>query len=474
MKRINARISLRRLVSLWLALLLTATVFGLFACDKAPTPPDSETESGTLEDSASTTEQGIVAPETLPESLKNYRVVYAIGSPDRVVSAANTLARQINLMTDSTDVRAVADTFSEKELEILVGETDRSTLSASGMFLYDYSIKFDGKKLVLLGGSGYALENAVNKLVELLQTNSFKGAYEYKFDTSLFNPLAFDQGSFVPVWAGTRAVPTWVTNYEEKLCALTKGGGRPMTIVHRATDAAGYPENTLEGGLSACLLGADMLELDLRLTKDNVIVVTHDKALSSSTDFFYKRGKNGLPMTDDIGDWTFAQLKQLCLLDVNGHMTKYTIPSYYEFAKATDGRCFLILDKKEKSINYEDVLDVLYHADNVESALYAMFTSADDGPSNAKSLSVVKEFSAKHPELEELSAILSRLDGYLSVPGAALCTRGSLGISGASTKNPKETFAIYQKCYNSGVKLFWTNDIRLATSFVYGYRPDLT
>lgn len=57
----------------------------------------------------------------------------------------------------------------------------------------------------------------------------------------------------------------------------------PIVIAHRG--ASGYlPEHTLEAKALACGLGADYVEQDLVLTKDNVPVIVHDIYLDTVTD----------------------------------------------------------------------------------------------------------------------------------------------------------------------------------------------
>ena len=54
---------------------------------------------------------------------------------------------------------------------------------------------------------------------------------------------------------------------------------RPLVIAHRGASLA-YPENTLEAFEAAVLAGADMIELDARLSADGVAVVSHDQDVS--------------------------------------------------------------------------------------------------------------------------------------------------------------------------------------------------
>lgn len=51
---------------------------------------------------------------------------------------------------------------------------------------------------------------------------------------------------------------------------------RPLIIAHRGASAV-EPENTLRAFERACILGADGIELDVFLTKDGHVVVTHDQ-----------------------------------------------------------------------------------------------------------------------------------------------------------------------------------------------------
>ncbi|MFC5649749.1 glycerophosphodiester phosphodiesterase family protein [Paenibacillus solisilvae] len=68
---------------------------------------------------------------------------------------------------------------------------------------------------------------------------------------------------------------------------------------HRGFKAV-YPENTLLAFEKALDLGVDMLEFDLRLTKDNAVVVIHDETVNRTTD-----GEG------PVSGFTLAELKQL-------------------------------------------------------------------------------------------------------------------------------------------------------------------
>ncbi|MEA1927811.1 MAG: glycerophosphodiester phosphodiesterase family protein [Candidatus Auribacterota bacterium] len=56
-----------------------------------------------------------------------------------------------------------------------------------------------------------------------------------------------------------------------------------ITIAHRGA-SADTPENTLSAFRRAVQLGADMIELDVRLSRDGKVMVFHDQDLSRTTD----------------------------------------------------------------------------------------------------------------------------------------------------------------------------------------------
>jgi glycerophosphoryl diester phosphodiesterase len=103
-----------------------------------------------------------------------------------------------------------------------------------------------------------------------------------------------------------------------------------LNIAHRGGIIAGFPENTLSAYRRAISLGVDVIEIDLRGTRDGEIVVIHDASLDRTT--------NG---TGNVSEHTLAELKQL---DAgNGER----IPTYQEVLQLINGtRVKLLLDIK--------------------------------------------------------------------------------------------------------------------------------
>jgi len=101
-----------------------------------------------------------------------------------------------------------------------------------------------------------------------------------------------------------------------------------LKIGHRG--ACGYgPENTLRSFQKAILLGADMVECDVHLSKDNHVVVIHDFKVNRTTN---GRGK--------VSKMTLAELK---LLDA-GKSEK--IPTLEELIDLVKGKCLLNVEIK--------------------------------------------------------------------------------------------------------------------------------
>jgi len=70
-----------------------------------------------------------------------------------------------------------------------------------------------------------------------------------------------------------------------------------------------YPENTL-AAFTACIGRCHFIEIDIRLSKDNVPVVIHDPTLSRTSDGESKRQLLGIDSLK-VNEWTVPELKSL-------------------------------------------------------------------------------------------------------------------------------------------------------------------
>ncbi len=199
------------------------------------------------------------------------------------------------------------------------------------------------------GGDICAMESAASKLAALLTEQE-----EVALDASTLNESGSlpkredylaDPRAFIPCYAARFSLPEEELTIREKEKKLEDPETGLFILSHRGEHTY-YPENSLEGSLSAWRCGADSSEVDLSRTKDGAFVLLHDETLRRTTDVEEKKGRNGLPDSVLIADWSLAQLRQLRLKDTYGKVTPFPIPTLEELFRACDGRIYLHLDKK--------------------------------------------------------------------------------------------------------------------------------
>lgn len=173
-----------------------------------------------------------------------------------------------------------------------------------------------------------------------------------------------DPSLFTPAWADQWDVPEKMTDFEEKWKSWFKPNGRLMSLIHRAENNTYYPENSIEAILSCIAAGADMVELDLCMTKDGHIVLMHDKSVARTTNVKQLRdaGAVGLPESDMIPDWTLDQLRRLRLVmlkpDGTVEQTNYVIPTFDDVLMVAADKIFIMLDLDTTDYEWNYELDI--------------------------------------------------------------------------------------------------------------------
>jgi glycerophosphoryl diester phosphodiesterase len=121
--------------------------------------------------------------------------------------------------------------------------------------------------------------------------------------------------------------PVSLSNQKNKLIKNT------MVVAHRG-DWRNAPENSLQAVQNCIAMGVDMVEIDLKQTKDSVIVVMHDKTL--------ERTSTG---TGLVKDHEYDSIKNLFLKNGYGMPTEQRIPTLEEVLKLCKGKILVFLDK---------------------------------------------------------------------------------------------------------------------------------
>ncbi|MBO4263935.1 MAG: glycerophosphodiester phosphodiesterase family protein [Bacteroidales bacterium] len=117
-----------------------------------------------------------------------------------------------------------------------------------------------------------------------------------------------------------------------------------VVACHRG-DWRNYPENSIPAIESIIRMGADMMELDIKMTADSVLVLSHDKDVLRCTNFssvFRKQpGKSPL-----IKDLTYSEIKQLRLKRAHGVVTdSLHMPTLREALACCKGRICVNVDQ---------------------------------------------------------------------------------------------------------------------------------
>lgn len=110
-----------------------------------------------------------------------------------------------------------------------------------------------------------------------------------------------------------------------------------IVVAHRG-DWRNAPENSLKSIQNCIDMGVDMVEIDLKQTKDKHLVLMHDMTIDRTTN-----GKGR------VKDFTLDSLKTFKLLDSEGMSTAYEIPTLEEA---------LLLAKDEILVNLDHSYDI--------------------------------------------------------------------------------------------------------------------
>lgn len=118
-----------------------------------------------------------------------------------------------------------------------------------------------------------------------------------------------------------------------------------VVAVHRG-DWRNFPENSIPAIESVIRMGADMVEIDIKMTKDSVLVVSHDRTLDRCT-----TGK-GL-----ISEHTYAEIQQFTLCRAHGIATdSLRMPTLREALQCCKDRICVNVDHGYEL--YEQVLQI--------------------------------------------------------------------------------------------------------------------
>jgi glycerophosphoryl diester phosphodiesterase len=128
-----------------------------------------------------------------------------------------------------------------------------------------------------------------------------------------------------------------------------------MVAAHRG-DWRIAPENSMNALLSCIEQKFDMMELDVKMTKDSVLIVMHDQTIDRTTN---GKGK--------VSDYTFEEIKKFRLRNGLGRVTNNEIPTFKELMVVAKDKILINVDKGNDHL--KEVFKVLKETGTTNQAL---------------------------------------------------------------------------------------------------------
>jgi len=129
-----------------------------------------------------------------------------------------------------------------------------------------------------------------------------------------------------------------------------------MVAAHRAAHNI-HPENSLSAIQQALDLGVDIIELDVKVTKDGVVVLNHDGTIDRTT--------NG---TGDPEEYTLEELKKIRLKMPDGTLTDESIATFEDALNLVRGKAMVDIDIKTSHL--KPVADVIKKTNTLKQVFW--------------------------------------------------------------------------------------------------------
>ena len=334
--------------------------------------------------------------------LSRYTIVHGSDMKESAQIGAEKLGLNTGAILD-----VQGENLTDAEYRIYLNSHKNSAEFSAGLGSDDFKVVAKGNDIHIVGGSVWAASTALERFVDFLSNGTESSislescnlSYTLPSRTEYINDIT----KLALHWELEFDVPEWMLDFDEKYRALNDGNGRLMSCLHRG-EMVYYPENSIEGVISSIMMGADMLEIDPRKTKDGVLILMHDDTLDRMTNVNELRGKNGLPDSTYVSDWTYDQLMQLNLKEATGgesaKVTPYKVPTLEEVIKVCANRIFIRLDVKgdENGVvfwNYErDIWPLQQKYKTYYNVIYTWHNAFTSG-----SYKIVKNYNKTQKEL---------------------------------------------------------------------------
>ena len=132
-----------------------------------------------------------------------------------------------------------------------------------------------------------------------------------------------------------------------------------MVVAHRGAHTV-FPENSVPAIQEAVEIGVDLVEIDIRHTKDSVLVLMHDKTLDRTT--------NGEGLVEN---YSFREIKKLKLRNPDGSLSEVGIPTLEEVLRIFEDKVSFDLDIKTPL--FLPVVEMVEEHSLVESTIFLVY-----------------------------------------------------------------------------------------------------
>lgn len=235
-----------------------------------------------------------------------------------------------------------------------------------------------------------------------------------------------------------------------------------MVVAHRGAHNH-YPENSIPAIREAVNLGVDIVEIDIRHTKDSAFVLMHDKTIDRTTN------GNGL-----IEDYTLDELKRFRLKNPDGSLSNEQIPTLKDVLKKFNGKTVFDIDIKTN--RFIPVIEIIEKMDAVSSAIILVYdlekaSLLKKRNENFKILLYAKDEKSLKPIFSQLRPEAIHINDTYNTPSANqfIHSQGSrsfinsLGkIDSSAVHNPES----FKNIYNNGANMIQTDYPELLLRFL--------
>jgi glycerophosphoryl diester phosphodiesterase len=156
---------------------------------------------------------------------------------------------------------------------------------------------------------------------------------------NFYQVIIFNETTFMKIIIACLFVVVCNIHLHAQQAIVPEAKHKFIVIAHRG-DHVNVPENTLAAYKNAIKNGVDYVEIDLRTTKDSVLVIMHDATVDGMTN---GKGK--------ISDLTYADVRKLKVIDRRkDSMKTYAVPRFEEVLQTCGNKINIYLDFKDASV----------------------------------------------------------------------------------------------------------------------------